>query len=116
MAQVDEMDLDSPKFSITTTAMTDETLGAWAFGNPIRDQLNKSQAEIAQANSGLLIQNKNFQQASAGAGILRTLNQALKEASDVVEKNKVAATWLAAILGVVIVAKATSSPSGSRRR
>ncbi len=93
-------------FSTTVYGVSDETGGSWLFGNPIREQLNASMASIAEANSGLIVQNSNFQQASGGAGILRTMNDVIKKASDVAKANSVAVSWSLAILGVLVVAKA----------
>lgn len=111
-----DIDLDSPTFSVTGTALTNETAKSWFFGNPLRDTLNASMAAINDVNSGLLIQNSNFQQASGGAGILRTMNQALVKASELAKANQVAVSWALAILGIVAVAKVVKgSPSRGRR-
>lgn len=111
------VDLDTPTFSITTTAMANSNTNAvdWLFGNPIRSQLMQSMTAIADANSGLLVQNNNWQQASGGSGILRTMNQAISDAGKLVEKNKVAATWIMAVLGVVVVGKVLQGGKGRRR-
>jgi hypothetical protein len=110
-----DIDLDSPTFSVTGTALTNETASSWLFGNPIRDTLNASMTAINNANSGLLVQNSNFQQASGGAGILRTMNQALVKAQELAKANSVAVSWALAILGVVAVAKVVKG-GGSRGR
>ncbi len=105
-----DIDLDSPTFSVTGTALTNETARSWLFGNPLRDTLNASMAAINDANSGLLVQNSNFQQASGGAGILRTMNQVIKKVAD--DAMKVQGTlWAigAVVLGVVVIDKITRS-------
>ena len=110
-----DMNLDSPDFSITTTALSDETAKSWLFGNPLRDTLNASMAAITEANSGLLVQNANWQKASAGAGILRTMNKVLEDAKLAAKANATYLAWGAAIFGVLLVAKAVKPASGRRR-
>lgn len=111
-----DIDLDTPTFSVTGTALTNETARGWLFGNPIRDTLNASMASINAANSGLLVQNANWEKASGGAGILRTMNQALVKASELAKANQVAVSWALAILGVVVVAKVVKGSPGKGRR
>lgn len=111
-----DIDLDTPTFSTTVVGMSDDTARNWLFGNPIRDTLNASMSAINIANSGLLAQNQNFQNASGGAGILRSMNQAMSDAARLAKENSVVLAWTAAIVGVVLVGKALKgSPSRGRR-
>lgn len=74
--------------------------------NPIKAALTEANWNIAEADMGLLPQNQNFQQASAGAGILRTMNEAIKKAT--ADAAKFQAVWWAlgiGALGIIVLKK-----------
>jgi hypothetical protein len=116
-----DLDLDTPNFSITTTALSPDTAAnyrGWAFGNPFDTLLNESNAAYAvwQADSGLLVQNSNWQNSGGAAGILRTLNQAIANAAQMAKINS---GWLglgAVAIGALVVTKIVTRPKSSKRR
>jgi len=96
-----------PNFSITVTGDSNPntktpTLNDWMFGNPIEEQLTSGGSAI---ESGVVVQNKDWNYWTNAQGALRTLNKTLDDAANVAAANKNWMTGALVFCGVVLGAK-----------